>query len=165
TSRYGRVEITTVAGAACTLRIEVERGEYGDGPPRLVRGAAGADGALAWSYPAPLVPVGHGRHVVSCTVGQRSADAAADFDIGAATIDPRGFRVRVQPIDPAAGLEGVASRLEPGLVPARDAAVAELNANLADAWRQATRGLGTLKVVPESADIVVNVLPARGVSG
>jgi hypothetical protein len=165
TSRYGRVEITTAAGAACTLRIEVERGEYGDGPPRLVRGAAGADGALAWSYPAPLVPAGHGRHVVSCTVAQRSVDAAADFDIGAATVDPRGFRVRVQAIDPATGLGGVAGRLEPGLVPARDAAVAELNANLADAWRQATRGLGTLAVVPESADIVVSVIPARGTSG
>jgi hypothetical protein len=165
TSRYGRVEITTAAGATCTLRIEVERGEYGDGPPRLVRGAAGADGALAWIYPAPLVPAGQGRHVVSCTVDQRSVNAAADFDIGATAIDPRGFRVRVQAIDPATGLGGVASRLEPGLVPARDAAVAELNAKLADAWRQATRGLGTLTVVPESADIVVNVVPARGTSG
>lgn len=165
TSRYGRVEITTAAGASCALRIEVERGEYGDGPPRLVRGAAGADGTLAWIYPAPLVPAGRGRHVVSCTVDQRSANAAADFDIGAATIDPRGFRVRVQPIDPARGVKGDASRLEPGLVPARDAAVAEVNAKLADAWRQATRGLGMLTVVPESADLVVNVIPGRGTSG
>src|SRR5207249_5700630 len=36
---------------------------------------------------------------------------------------------------------------------------------LADAWRQATRGMGMLTVVPESADIVVNVVPARGTSG
>jgi hypothetical protein len=165
TSRYGRLEITTAAGASCALRIEVENGEYGDGPPRLVPGVAGADGALAWVYPAPVVPAGHGRHVVSCTVDQRSADAAAEFDIGAATVDPRRFRVRVQSIDPATGLGGVASRLEPGLVPARDAAVAELNAKLASTWLQATRGLGTLKVVPESADIVVNVVPARGTSG
>jgi len=165
TSRYGRVEITTAVGASCALRIEVDSGEYGDGPPRLVRGVAGADGALVWIYPAPLVPAGHGRHVVSCTVDERSVDAAIDFDISAATVDPRGFRVRVQPIDPATGLVGVASRLEPGLLPARDAAVAELNAKLADAWREATRGLGTLTVVRDSADIVVNVIPGRGTSG
>jgi hypothetical protein len=143
TSRYGRVEITTAAGATCALRIEVERGEYGDGPPQLVRGVAGADGALVWIYPAPLVPTGRGRHVVSCMVGERSVNTAADFDIGTATVDPRGFRVRVHPIDPVIGVVGVASRLEPGLVPARDAAVAELNAKLADGWREATRGLGT----------------------
>jgi hypothetical protein len=164
TSRYGRVDITTAAGASCALRIQIESGEYGDGPPEMVRGVAGTDGALAWIYPAPLVPAGHGRHLVSCMVDQLSVDAAADFDIGTATIDPRGFRVRVQPIDPATGLQDVAGRLEPGLVPARDAAVAELNAKLPDAWRQATRDLGALTIVPESADIVVNVVPARGTS-
>lgn len=164
-SRYGRVEITTAAGASCALRVEVESGEYGDGPPRLIRGNAGADGALAWIYPAPLVPAGHGRHLVNCTVDQRSVDAAAAFDVGAATVDPRGFRVRLQPIDPATGLPGVESWLEPGLLPARDAAVAELSAELAAAWRRATRGLGTLTVVAESADIVVSVIPARGTSG
>jgi hypothetical protein len=49
-------------------------------------------------------------------------------------------------------------------VPARDADIARMTATLQNEWKLATRGLGTLTLVPASADIVVYVLPGKGTS-
>ncbi len=163
-SRYGSFVVRTAPGATCELRIRVDRGEFGDGPPDGLSGTAGADGSLSWTYPAPLVPAGRGEHAVTCAAGERSGDAVSDFDIAARALDPRGFTVRLQAVDPLGGLGGVTSRLEPSLVPARDADVAALRSTLASEWSAATRGLGALALVDANADITVFVLPGRGTS-
>src|SRR5207249_2361179 len=50
------------------------------------------------------------------------------------------------------------------LVPARDAVLARINAALSSEWSLATRGLGSLNLVAESADIAIYVLPGHGTS-
>jgi hypothetical protein len=67
-------------------------------------------------------------------------------------------------VDPLKGLAGVTTRLEPSLVAPRDADVARMTATLENEWRLATRGLGALKLVESSADIVIYVLPGKGTS-
>lgn len=163
-SRYGRVVAATTPRAACTLRVEVDGGEFGDAPAGTLTATADAASSVSWTYPTPVVPAGRARHTVSCSVAAQSASAAADFDVAARSIDPAGFTVRIQRVDPVAGLVGVDARLDPSLVPARDAAATDLEAHLAGAWARATRGLGQLTIVPASADIVVYLLPGRGTS-
>ncbi len=163
-SRYGHVVAATAPRAACTLRVEVDGGEFGDAPAGTITATADAAGSVSWTYPTPVVPVGRGRHTVSCSPATQSASAAADFDVPARPVDPAGFTVRIQRVDPVSGLVGVDTRLDPSLAPARDAAAADLEAHLAGAWARATRGLGQLAIVSASADIVVYLLPGRGTS-
>ena len=163
-STYGAVRIQTGASAACSLRIQVDRGSFGDGPPDLLSGAAGPDGLLEWRYPAPLIPEGLGRHVVACSSSVGTSEVDADFAVPARKLDPRGFTIRLDPVNPMTVLPRVTSRLDPSLVPARDSIASRLNASIADEWWRATRGLGSLKIVPAAADLVVHVLPGRGTS-
>jgi len=163
-STYGAVRIQTRPSATCSLRIEVDRGSFGDGPPQVLSGAAGPDGSLEWSYPAPLIPEGRGRHVVACSKSVATREVDADFAVPARKLDPRGFTIRLDPVDPTTILSGVGNRLDPSLVPLRDSIASRLNASLADEWWRATRGLGSLKLVPASADLVIHVLPGRGTS-
>ena len=163
-SRYGTVQVRTVAGASCTLLVQVNSGKFGDAPPKITAATAGPDGALAWAYAAPLVPAGHGRHTVVCTDGSLSSESVSEFDIAARKLEARGFTVRVEAVDPTRGLSGANSRLEPSLVPARDATVARISATLENEWKLATRGLGALTLVPSAADIAVYVLPGKGTS-
>ena len=163
-SRYGAFEIHTSAGASCTLRVRVDRGTFGDGPPPELRGTAGTDGSLIWSYAAPPAPEGRGQHVVICAYTRGSAQADAEFAVPAKKIDPRGFTVRLQPVDPTQGLSGLTTRLDPSLVPARDVIVSRVAADLAGEWSRATRGLGALRITSSSADIVINLIPGRGQS-
>ena len=163
-SRYGTVQVRTVAGASCTLLVQVSSGTFGDAPPKPTAAIAGPDGAVAWAYAAPLVPSGHGRHTIACTDGSRSSEAVSDFDIAARKLEARGFTVRVEAVDPTRGLTGTNSRLEPSLVPARDATVARISATIENEWKLATRGLGALTLVPSAADIAVYVLPGKGTS-
>lgn len=163
-SRYGHVVAATAPRAACTLRVEVDGGEFGDAPAGAITATADVAGSLSWTYPTPVVPGGRGRHTVSCSLAAQSASAAADFDVAARRVDAAGFTVRIAPVDPVSGLAGLDTRLDPSLVPARDAAAADLEAHLAGAWARATRGLGQLAIVPASADIVVYLLPGRGTS-
>jgi hypothetical protein len=161
TSRYGAVEVQTQPGDTCDLAIKVWPGTLGDGPPTSLAGKADATGIVAWTYPTPLVPAGSGRHEVTCsgTVGARST--SSPFPISLKTLDARSFTARVQAVDPVAGLEGLNTKLEPSLVPARDASVTRLNDTLTKEWSAATRGLGTVNLVPSSADIVIYVVPGR----
>ena len=163
-SRYGRVVAATAPRAACTLRIEVGGGEFGDAPAGAITATADATGSVSWTYPTPVVPAGVARHTVSCSLASQSASVATEFDVASRRVDAAGFTVRIARVDTASGLAGLDTRLDPSLVPARDAAATDLDAHLAGAWARATRGLGQLAIVPASADIVVYLLPGRGTS-
>ncbi len=163
-SSYGTVTVTTRLGATCALEVSVERGTFGDGPPSSLGGTADGSGVLALTYPAPQVPAGRGRHLITCDDGTRAASASAEFDIASGLLDPRRLHVRVESVAPTTVLAGVTTGLDPSLVPARDEIAAYLAAVLEDEWRIATRGLGALTLVTSSADVVVYLLPGRGTS-
>jgi len=163
-SSYGALTIATTPRASCRLQVTVDRGTFGDGPPLAVEGSADGSGSLTLRYPAPQVPPGLGRHVVTCGDGRRTASVSAEFEIASGPLDPRGLRVRLERVEATTILAGVTTRLDPTLVPARDESAAYLAAVLEDEWRIATRGLGKLTLVGSSADVVVYVLPGRGTS-
>jgi len=80
-------------------------------------------------------------------------------------LDPRSLTVRIEAVTVGTPVRGSTSRLEPSLVPARDALVARLQATLAEHWVRATRGLGALTVTTaDPVDLVIAVLPGRGSS-
>ncbi len=160
-STYGALEIKTLPGDKCDVAVKVEPGDFGDGPPKTLTGRADLTGALSFTYAAPLVPAGNGRHEVTCTGTQGVRSTWSQFDIGLKGLEAKSFTARIQAVDPIAGLDGVTTRLEPSLVAARDASVTRLNDTLVKEWSAATRGLGTLKLVPSSADIVIYVVPGR----
>ena len=163
-SSYGALEIKTLPGDSCDVAIKVEPGAFGDGPPRTLAGKADATGTLSLTYASPLVPAGNARHEVTCTGAQGPRSTWSPFDIGLKSLDARSFTARIQAVDPIAGLDGVTTKLDPSLVPARDASVARLNDTLVKEWSAATRGLGAVKLVPSSADIVIYVIPGRSTS-
>lgn len=160
-SSYGALEIKTLPGDSCDVAIKVEPGAFGDGPPKTLAGKADATGTLSFTYAAPLVPAGSGRHEVTCTSADGPRSTWSQFDIGLKSLDPKNFTTRIQAVDPIAGLDGLTTKLEPSLVAARDASVARLNDTLVKEWSAATRGLGALKLVQSSADIVIYVVPGR----
>lgn len=160
-SSYGALEIKTLPGDSCDVAIKVEPGAFGDGPPKTLAGKADATGALTFAYAAPLIPAGSGRHEVTCTGAQGLRSTSSPFNVALKSLDPKSFTARIQAVDPITGLDGLNTKLEPSLVAARDATVARLNATLVKEWSAATRGLGTLKLVPSSADIVIYVVPGR----
>jgi hypothetical protein len=160
-SRYGALEVRTKPLDSCDVAIKVDRGIFGDGPPKTLAGKADANGTVSWTYPAPLIPAGHGRYEVTCTGADGGRSAWSEFEVALKSLAAKGFTARVQAVDPITGLEGLSTRLEPSLVPARDASVARLNDILVKEWSAATRGLGAVKLVQSSADIVIYVVPGR----
>jgi hypothetical protein len=119
---------------------------------------------VTWSYPAPLIPAGHGRHEVTCSGAEGTRNVWSEFDVSLKSLEAKGFTARIQGVDPVAGLEGLTTKLDPSLVAARDASVARLNNTLVKEWSAATRGLGSMKLVASSADIVIYVVPGRSSS-
>jgi len=160
-SSYGALEIKTLPGDSCDVAIKVDHGVFGDGPPKTLTGKADATGSVSFSYAAPLVPAGNARHEVTCTGAAGARSVWSPFDIALKSLEAKSFTARVQGVDPIAGLDGVTTKLEPSLVAARDASVARLNGTLVREWAAATRGLGSLKLVSSSADIVIYVVPGR----
>jgi hypothetical protein len=160
-SQYGALEIKTRPLDSCDVAIKVDPGRFGDGPPRTLAGLADATGAVRWTYPAPLVPAGRGRHEVTCAGAEGTRSVSSEFDIALKSLEAKGFTTRIQGVDPLAGLDGLSTKLDPSLVAARDASVGRLNDSLAKEWSAATRGLGTVTLVQSSADIVIYVVPAR----
>ena len=158
---YGALEIKTLPGDSCDVAVKVESGIFGDGPPATLAGKADPTGTLSLTYAAPLVPAGPARYEVTCTGAEGSRSARSPFDIALKSLDAKSLTARIQGVDPVAGLDGLNTKLEPSLVAARDASVARLNATLVKEWSAATRGLGTLTLVPSSADIVIYVVPGR----
>jgi len=164
TSRYGALEVKTLPLDSCEVAIKVDRGSFGDGPPLTLAGMADVTGLVSWSYPAPLIPAGHGRHEVTCSGAEGTRNVWSEFDVSLKSLEAKGFTARIQGVDPVAGLEGLTTKLDPSLVAARDASVARLNNTLVKEWSAATRGLGAMKLVPSSADIVIYVVPGRSSS-
>ena len=160
-STYGALEIKTQPGDSCDVAVKVEPGVFGDGPPKTLAGKADATGTLTFTYPAPLIPAGPGRHEVTCTGSLGARSTWSPFDVGLKGLDAKSFTARIQGVDHIAGLDGLTTKLEPSLIAARDASVTRLNETLVKEWSAATRGLGTLKLVPSSADIVIYVVPGR----
>ncbi|MDQ2913874.1 MAG: hypothetical protein M3T56_11545 [Chloroflexota bacterium] len=160
-SSYGALEIKTQPGDSCDVSIKVDPGRFGDGPPKTLAGKADAAGTVSFTYAAPLVPAGNGRHEVTCSGADGARSIWSQFDVGLKILDAKSFTARIQGVDPVAGLDGLSTKLEPSLVAARDASVRRLNDTLAKEWSAATRGLGTVKLVQSSADIVIYVVPGR----
>ena len=164
TSTYGSLQVKTQPLDSCELAIKVDAGSLGDGPPKTLLAKADPSGIVQWTYATPLIPAGHGRHEVACSGERGKRDASFEFAVTLKTLDAKGFNTRIEAVDPIAGLSGVTARLDPSLVPARDADIARMTATLQNEWKLATRGLGALTLVPSSADIVLYVVPARGTS-
>jgi hypothetical protein len=163
-SVYGAISISAVPGTECRVEVDVDRGVFGDRPPPSPVGTADASGVLLLIYPAPRVPAGTGRHVVTCGAGGQSHTAVADFAIPPGPLDARGFTTRIERVEPTAMPAGVSTRADPSLLDARDEIARYLVGVLTAEWRRATRGLGALTLVGSSADVVLYVLPARGTS-
>src|SRR5207247_8998753 len=106
-SSYGALTLATAPRASCRLDVTVDRGTFGDGPPMTVEGSADGSGSLALRYPAPQVPPGLGRHVVTCDDGRRTASASVGFEIASGPLDPRALRVRLERVGATTILAGV----------------------------------------------------------
>jgi len=163
-STYGSFQIKTQPLDSCELAIKVDPGSIGDGPPKTLSAKADLNGVAAWTYPTPLIPAGHGRHEVSCSGERGRSDSWSEFTVIARSLDAKGFTTRIEAVDPITGISGVTTRLDPSLVPARDADIARMTATLQNEWKLATRGLGALTLVASSADLVVYVVPGKGTS-
>jgi hypothetical protein len=161
-SKYGSVAVKTDAGAECSVEVAVAYGAVGQNPvPTLAAQVAPVTGVLRWTYGSPRIPQSRGEHRVRCNLpGVKSDTAIAIFDTYRAPMTATALTVHVT-TDLA---PDVRLNPDPSLVPLRDAAVAKMKSTLAAEWKAATRGLGSLQVVDDSADITVFVYAARGTS-
>ena len=161
-SSYGSVEVTTEPGAQCSVEVHVAAGDVGEDPtPQLVPQVAPASGVLRWTYSAPRVPQTRGQHVVVCTrSGITSQQATSIFDTYKPPMAATALTTRVSTDMPI----GVTFKPDPSLVPLRDAVVTKMKVTLGAEWKAATRGLGGVQVVDDSADITIYVLAGRGTS-
>lgn len=161
-SSYGSLSLTTTPGAQCTVTVTTPLGRLSDGPPATASGQADASGKLTLAYTAPRVPAGNGSHVVTCAGERGIGSLQSPFVISNGGLSAKKFTVRV--VGSAVPADEKSVREEPALVPLRDAAVQKLNASLVGSWKDATRGLATLTLVPANADIVIKVIAGRAQS-
>jgi hypothetical protein len=158
---YGSLAVRTSAGASCTAELGIVPGEFGETPPKsLSQQVAGAEGTVTWAYSAPRIPRSTGTYNVACRGATLTGSASGTVFIGPRSITPSSFTVHVSTERPPQS----SCIPDPSLTPLRDASVVKLKATLAGEWKAATRGLGSLKVVETSADIVIFVVAARGIS-
>ena len=160
-SKYGSLAIETVPGASCSVDIVVTSTQYGEVPPAtLGELTAPANGLLRWTYAAPRIPNSNGMHWVTCNVAGVTVREWKGFAIAKTPMAATNLAVRVttdvapRDIAPA----------DPSLIPLRDAALAKMRATLGTEWKNATRGLGTVQLVDQSADITVFLVAGRGTS-
>ena len=161
-SKYGSIEVKTDVGAECSVEVAVAYGAVGEHPVQwLAAQVAPATGVLRWTYGSPRLPQSRGEHRVKCSLpGVKAETAMAIFDTYRAPMAATALTVHVTTdIAPDVRLNP-----DPSLVPLRDAAVAKMKSTLTAEWKAATRGLGGVQVVDESADITVFVLAGRGTS-
>lgn len=159
--KYGLLSVRTAPGVRCNASLQISGGFYGDIPPgSLPEQSAGPDGLVSWTYPTPRIPAGTGTYTASCQGSGASETKTGAFTIPTRPISPTSFTVRVttdapphEPFNP-----------DPSLVPLRDASAAKMTASLAVEWRSATRGLGSLTVVDQSADITIYVVASKNTS-
>ncbi len=156
---YGGLTLLTAAGARCNVAIQAPRGRFGESPPTAIDGTADASGVLALTYPTPRIPTGSGSYGISCVVGGRPTIGSAPFAVAMRPIDPSVFFVRVRSADPGDGFTE-----DPALVARRDAILALTRRTLEPEWKVATRGLGAVRIVDDSADILIRVVAQAGTS-
>jgi hypothetical protein len=158
--KYGQLSLRTAPGARCKVSLQIAGGFYGDAPPgALPEQVAGPDGLVSWTYPTPRIPSGTAGYSARCETSTASEKTGA-FWIPTRPMSAASLTVRVTTDAPP----HETFNPDPSLVPLRDASFASIKATLANEWKSATRGLGSLQVVDASADITMFVIAARGTS-
>jgi len=160
-STYGVLEVSATPGSSCTARVKATGAVFGELPPaNLDKIVVGGDRVAKWSYSAPRVPAGKGEHFIACetSIGQRTL--TTPFEIPARTIKPSGLSVHVSVSTPPRDT----TKEEPSLMPLRDSSAKSMVATLSKEWKNATRGLGSLQVSEQSADITIYVFAGKGTS-
>lgn len=157
---YGRLAFSTRAGARCEIVIDFVPARLGDRPPERTSETAAPTGVVVWIYPAPPQPTQRAGYSITCSTAEDRVISTVPFQITAREPTAAAFTARIVAADPPPG----EIRPDPSLVPLRDAAIAELRSTLAREWAAATRGLGTLTLVEEPAEVLIKVIAARSLS-
>ena len=160
-STYGTLALQTAKGAECSAELTAVAPAFGEAPPSaLPAQIATAAGIVRWSYPAPRLPVTTAYYRVNCRAGSSSGAANGQFSVSRGPMIASALTVRLSTDNPPRE----SFNPNASLVPLRDAAIARMRSTLASEWKSATRGLGGLQVVEQSADITIFVLAAHGTS-
>ena len=160
-SAYGTLALQTAKGAECSAELTALAPSFGEAPPSaLPAQVATSAGIIRWTYAAPRLPVTTAYYRVSCRAGSVSGSSTGQFSVARGPMVATALTVRLSTDSPPReSFVPVAS-----LVPLRDAAIARMRATLAAEWKSATRGLGGIQVVEQSADITIFVIAAHGIS-
>lgn len=160
-AKYGLLTLRTAPGVSCSARLQITPGFYGDPPPStLAEQVANTNGIVSWTYATPRIPSGTASYTASCQSPTASETRNGVFTVPTDPMSAASLTVRVTTEPPP----HETFNPDPSLVPLRDASLAAIRATLANEWKSATRGLGSLDVVSESADITMFVIAARGTS-
>lgn len=159
-ANYGSLSLSAPAGSACSVAIRVIPGTRGERPPTTIAATVGASGRLDLRYPAPRVPPGEARYDVACGTASGNLGASAPFTVPSRIISPSSITVHL--VADRGLVDGIVD--DPALVPVRDRIVARIGKDLVAEWSAATRGLGALALVEDSADIRIIVAAQRGTS-
>ena len=160
-AKYGSLSVRTAPGVSCSASLQIPVGHYGDPAPRtLPDQLANPDGIVSWTYPTPRVPSGTAGYTATCQNATTIETKTGAFFIPTRPMSAASLTIRVTSDAPP----HETFEPNPSLVPLRDASVATIRSTLAAEWRSATRGLGSLQVVDDSADITMFVIAARGTS-
>ena len=160
-SAYGTLALQTAKGAECSAELTALAPSFGEAPPTaLPAQVATSVGMIRWIYAAPRLPVTTAYYRVSCRAGSVSGSTTGQFSVARGPMVATALSVRLSTDSPPReSFAPVAS-----LVPLRDAAIARMRSTLASEWKSATRGLGGIQVVEQSADITIFVIAAHGIS-
>jgi hypothetical protein len=160
-SAYGTLALQTAKGAECSAELSAVAPSFGEAPPSALPAQVATNlGVVRWSYPAPRLPVTTAYYRVSCHEGSGLATATGQFNVARGPMVANALTVRLSTdAPPRESYAPVAS-----LVPLRDVAITRMRSALSTEWKNATRGLGGLQVVDQSADITIFVLAAHGTS-
>jgi len=159
--KYGALSVRTAPGVRCSAFLQIAGGYYGDAPPgSLPEQSAGPDGLISWTYPTPRIPSGTGAYTANCQNSTATETKTGNFTIPTHPIVASSLTVRVTTDQPPREQFNP----DPSLVPLRDSSFARIKATLATEWKAATRGLGSLQINDQSADITMYVIASRGTS-
>ena len=160
-SAYGTLALQTAKGAECSAELTALAPSFGEAPPSaLPAQVATSVGIIRWTYAAPRLPVTTAYYRVSCHAGSVSGSTTGQFSVARGPMVATALTVRLSTDSPPReSFAPIAS-----LVPLRDAAIARMRSTLASEWKSATRGLGGIQVVEQSADITIFVIAAHGIS-
>jgi hypothetical protein len=160
-SAYGTLALQTAKEAECSAELTALAPSFGEAPPTaLPAQVATSAGIIRWTYAAPRLPGATAYYRVSCHAGSVSGSATGQFSVSRPPMAATRLTVRLSTDSPPReSFAPVAS-----LVPLRDAALARMRSTLVSEWKSATRGLGAIQVVEQSADITIFVIAAHGIS-